>query len=86
MCSITGGDVEQKVRADLKLVFISEIAFKDIILPTLWAPEDKKKKKILYKRTNDFMTLIIQLLRKCPYELLRKTKDIVIKKAFWNSA
>lgn len=32
MCSVTGGAVEQKVRADLKLVFISAIAFKDAIL------------------------------------------------------
>ena len=77
MCSITGGAVEQKVRAILKLVFISAIAFKEAILPTVQVPKDKKK---LYKCTNDFMTLIIQLLRKYPYELLRKTKDIVIKK------
>lgn len=77
MCSLTGGAIEQKVKADLKLVFISAIAFKDAILPTVQVPEDKKK---LYKCTNDFMTLIIQLLRKYPCELLRKTKDIVIKK------
>lgn len=32
MCSVTGGAVEQKVRADLKSVFISAIAFKDAIL------------------------------------------------------
>ena len=77
--------MEQKVRADLKSVFISAVAFKDVILPTLWAPEDNIYIYI-YKCTNDFMTLIIQLLRKYPYELLRKTKDIVIKEALWNSA
>lgn len=76
MCSVTGGAIEQKVRADLKSVFISAIAFKDAILQLC---EPLKIKK-LYKCTNDFMTLIMQLLRNYPYELLRKTKDIVIKK------
>lgn len=76
MCSVTGGAVEQKVRADLKSVYIPAMAFNGTILQL----REPLKIKKLYKCTNDFTTLIMQLLRKYPYEPLRKTKDIVIKK------